>query len=229
MLFRSLDAIRQAFALIADASVKARQSGLGGRLKIHSAPVFAERWLVPRCGQLQDLLPNLELSILPQRDPQGDSTDDADIWIQYGQDDWGNRWSSRLVTLKLFPACSPRLLNSANPLRDAVDLARAHLLHEDDGREWGRWFDATGTTVAAGERGTYFYNTGLTAVAAAHGQGVALVDNITAADDLASGRLVRIGDADIPASGSYYVIARPERMRSPTIRTAIDWLVAQFP
>jgi LysR family glycine cleavage system transcriptional activator len=58
------------------------------------------------------------------------------------------------------------------------------------------------------------------------GQGVGLVRSLLAQDDLAQGRLVRLFDATVPASGDYYVVWRPDHPRQPAITAFRDWLVA---
>jgi LysR family transcriptional regulator, glycine cleavage system transcriptional activator len=196
---------------------------------VHSAPTFAARWLVPRLPDFLSQRPGVELSLFPRRDAQGDSPDDADVWIQYGAEDWGNRWSRKLMAMQLFPVCSPRLLNGPLPLRQPSDVLTRTLLHEDAGREWGRWLSAAGLDARSARSHLYLHDVNLVATAAISDQGIALIDNLIGDSDLLSGRLVRLFDIEIPASGSYFVISRPERMRSALTRAFIDWLVTQFP
>jgi LysR family glycine cleavage system transcriptional activator len=62
--------------------------------------------------------------------------------------------------------------------------------------------------------------------AALAGQGAALVDKTLAADEIASGRLVRLFDREIPF-GAYWLVARSFRRLSPAAAAFADWLTAR--
>jgi DNA-binding transcriptional LysR family regulator len=61
--------------------------------------------------------------------------------------------------------------------------------------------------------------------AALHGAGLLLQPRILVADALASGRLVSVLDAAVPASRPAYVLYRQDRQPLPKIRSFVDFLV----
>jgi LysR family glycine cleavage system transcriptional activator len=84
-------------------------------------------------------------------------------------------------------------------------------------------------TLAAGHgidasRGLTFTDSSLVVQAAVQGQGVALARTAMAADELASGRLVRPFDYVLPVEYAYYIVypeAYAERRKAVAFR---DWL-----
>ena len=65
--------------------------------------------------------------------------------------------------------------------------------------------------------------------AALDGQGVALIGDILAADDLAAGRLVRPFDPSLstPLTFSYYLLSAEDSARQPKVAAFRDWLLEE--
>lgn len=59
--------------------------------------------------------------------------------------------------------------------------------------------------------------------AAIAGQGIALVRDVYAADELASGRLALVLDRPWPTAFAYYPVTAPDVMSCPPVRTSLDW------
>src|SRR5690606_7804417 len=78
-------------------------------------------------------------------------------------------------------------------------------------------------------KGLMFGETNLALQAAIEGQGVVLSSNVLTANDIAAGRLVRLFDVDLPASGAfgYYVVAPRATWNVPKIAAFRDWLLAE--
>lgn len=64
--------------------------------------------------------------------------------------------------------------------------------------------------------------------AAARGQGVAIGDNLTSAEDLASGRLVRPFAAQVPSLGQYALVCERLRLDKPAVAQFVDWFSDQL-
>ncbi len=69
-----------------------------------------------------------------------------------------------------------------------------------------------------------YRDTGVLIAAALEGQGVALVRRLLAADDLAAGRLVRIGELLLPSERALFFVCRQGDQDKPAIRTLLIWL-----
>ena len=92
---------------------------------------------------------------------------------------------------------------------------------------WRLWFDAMGVQAPHWQSGPRYELFSMSATAAAHGLGVALVPRMLIADDLARGDLVLACDRALRGSRGYYLVS-PQR-RDPPAALAVfrDWLVAR--
>ncbi len=223
-----LPSVRQALDLIADAAGRILLPRLEGRLVIHASPGILGRWLVRRIGRFIEAYPKIDLSLGLYRGSQPAASDEADVVIEYGSGEWERKWVQLLRPIEFFPVCSPRLLNAAAPLRTAGDLREHRLLHDDDGQGWGRWLAAAGAGDVDSGRGIRFANANLSLDAAVHGYGVALGDQILAAEDLASGALVRPFEASVPAINGYFAVCNQDRLALPMVRAFLEWLQAEI-
>ena len=77
---------------------------------------------------------------------------------------------------------------------------------------------------ARAERGTAFEDDFLLIRAAEAGQGLALVPEVYAREEIAAGRLVQVLDKPWPARFAYYAVTRPDAMQRPEIKAFIDWV-----
>jgi LysR family glycine cleavage system transcriptional activator len=62
--------------------------------------------------------------------------------------------------------------------------------------------------------------------AAVSGQGLALVRNVYADDELRAGRLVQAIAVKWPTRFAYYAVGTPQALQRPAVRRFRDWLVA---
>ena len=109
------------------------------------------------------------------------------------------------------PVCSPALLRGKNPLNQPGDLRHHTLLHvewKDAEASWRMWLLAAGLHDIDRTRGPQFTMENMAVQAALDGQGVALIGDILAADELAAGRLVRPFEPSLstPLTFSYYLL-----------------------
>jgi len=100
------------------------------------------------------------------------------------------------------------------------------LLHEEDTTLWKGWFAKAGLPNATVEQGPV-YGDGLNLQAALRGLGIALIDSVLAAEDLAAGRLVRLFDIHAHY-GAYYLVARSFSGLTEAGTAFSRWLLGQF-
>ncbi len=131
----------------------------------------------------------------------------------------------------MIPVGSPELL-ARLPVANPDDLARHVLLHLDDGPgpvpvNWQRWLAAAGASGVDASRGPSFSMESMAIQAAIDGQGIALVSDVLAADDLDAGRLVRLFDIGLKSGLglAYYLVYPPSRARNPRLRAFRAWLL----
>jgi len=215
-LARAFDAIDRAVV----------NAGAGGArvLKISVEPAFAARWLAPRLPGFVSAHEDIELEIdsSPLLRELGGEADVAIRYLEQGRRQRG-RHAEKLVAVHGFPVIAPSLLRRCGPLKSPKSLLQLTLLREDDGHYWREWFVAAGVGPVAIRRHLGLSDQALVLQAAIDGQGVALGDELMAGEDLRSGRLVRLFDAEA-RYGAYWLLRSPGRNGRAAQRTFCDWL-----
>jgi LysR family glycine cleavage system transcriptional activator len=203
---------------------------------VTSSPSFAAKWLVPRLDRFLLRYPQTDVRIEVSQRLIDFAHEDVDIGIRFGNGNYPGLRTDRLFEDTMFPVCSPKLLKGAHPLRHPRDLRRHTLIHVDWNAQgeiwpnWEMWLRAAGVhKEAGGARGIHFTQTDLAIQAAIDGQGVALGDSTLAADDLASGRLVRPFELSLkgPSQFAYYLVCPETTAELPLVRAFREWILAE--
>lgn len=220
------EALTPSFDAIATATEKLTRRHRAPRLAISVEAAFAARWLVPRLGQFSQLHPEIELDIDPDDRVIDFRKDEFDLAIRYGKGGWQDVDAVVLTRLNVFPVCSPGFLRK-HPMHQLSDLAGVSLLHQDNRQVWQAWLVEAGAGGDLPLRSGPMFQSHLAIGAAEAGQGVALADNVTAADALRDGRLVRPFDCVLPLAG-YYLVTPKGGGRSKAVKAFAEWLRAEL-
>ncbi|MEQ8344060.1 MAG: transcriptional regulator GcvA [Sneathiellaceae bacterium] len=231
----ALPALRAGFDLLADANEILASDTRQSVLTVSVAPSFGAKWLVPRLSRFQQAHPEIDVLIDAVDKVVDFERDNVDIALRFGAGDYPGLEVIRLFADRLFPVCSPALLDGAHPLRRPEDLRHHHLLHyqkphsSDADPAWAMWLRAAGVEGVDGRRGPRFTAYTLALEAAVTGQGVALVESSLVDDDLCSGRLVRpfAGLGEMETEFSYYIVYPPGREKQAKVRHFHDWVMAE--
>ncbi|MFK7868904.1 MAG: LysR family transcriptional regulator [Roseobacter sp.] len=176
------------------------------KLKLFADAGFIECWLGPRLDRLQSILPDVQLDIAFGQDIEDYLRGDADVAIHFGKGAWPEFQSVLLRTGYEFPVCSPKLLGGDTVLSRPSDLAAFTLLHESDTSGWTHWLAQAGVTHPGVLSGPIFPSTQAIFNKVFAGQGIALGDDIVAADLLYSGDLVKpIGKVRKSSQSLYFL------------------------
>jgi len=221
-----LPVLREAFDAIAEATGRLAGDD-DGRLMVSATPAFAARWLVPRLGRFYAAHPKIDVRLDPSMALIDFRRDDVDIAVRYGRGDWPGLRVERLLSLDMFPVCSPALLDGPEPLRAPADLARHTLLHDDLREDWPRWLVAAGVEGIDLSRGPTFNETSLLMQAAAAGLGVAIAVSALVAADLAEGRLVRPFEIAVAEEAGFYLVYPEASAARAKVRAFRDWMFAE--
>jgi LysR family transcriptional regulator, glycine cleavage system transcriptional activator len=215
-----------AFGQIARA-VETVRGATSRHLRLSVEPAFAARWLVPRLGNFSLLHPDIELE-LETSDALRVLGRDADIAIRYlstGARRPHGRSRFLLATegVPIVSGVRPRPLSWRRD--DAVLEYR--LLHDDDGKEWRRWFAAAGLDGFERAKHLYFSDYSLAIAAALRRQGVALGTPPFIAAELKSGRLARIGTTHI-GFGDYFLLESTDRATAAMRGAFVRWIESEL-
>lgn len=191
-------------------------SAQSGALSLHLAtvPTFATRWLIPRLPELKVQLPELTVHLETRTRPFlfADTPFDAALYAGTPEQvsKWAGTQATKLLDEVVLPVCAPRLLQGASCLSPQA-IAGLPLLQQSTRPDaWRQWFEAQGVATPQALAGARFELFSMTAAAAVHGMGLALVPQLLIQDELARGDLVVANPQALASLRAYYLVT-PER------------------
>ncbi|HHL1992066.1 transcriptional regulator GcvA [Acinetobacter baumannii] len=200
-------------------------------LTISTTVTMASKWLVPRLSSFKKAYPNIDVRIKASTDLVDFKKGEIDVAIRYGMGNWGGVRSDWLMADKIFPVCSPKLLNTNNRLKYPKDLANHTLLQlsgytSDD---WGRWLSAADLPIelASGSRLTFDLAM-MAAQAAIDGLGVCIGRTTYVEDDLREGRLIAPFDLFLEDELGFYLVTPNEIENCMKVRAFRDWIISEL-
>ncbi|MBC7284315.1 LysR substrate-binding domain-containing protein [Hoeflea sp.] len=221
---RMLPAIGKAFDLLNEAMLAARQAS-SETLEIHSSPTFASHWLARNLGSFQLDRPSIAVRLLRVSKITDFSRDPADISIRWGVGPWPDQECHLLGRFSFAPMLSPALAESIGGVRRPEDLLRLPIIgaRQDS---WSHWFQSAGMAspdLSSHTRHNYVEQD-LCANAALAGQGVAMLNHIYFADELAMGRLVAPFNHPCRDEIGVWLVFPASRRNTPKIKAFRDWI-----
>jgi LysR family transcriptional regulator, glycine cleavage system transcriptional activator len=210
-----------------DAKTSELKSIIGqNQLSIKIDSQFAAIWLVPRIVRFSELYPEIELDVITEYGDLDPRKDEAPLAIQYIDADetldLPDVTVECLLSVAAFPVCRPDVFERL-PVNEPADILKHTLLHGEDRDWWRQWFTSAGVEPEDPLPGPQFSQSYLALLAAEGGQGIALLDDIEAADALADGRLVRVLNHEIPG-GEYIIVQNALTPESTVMTTVKNWL-----
>ena len=209
-----------AFAAIVDQS--------DGTLAVTTVHTLASNWLVPRLGRFQLAHPGIAVRLDTSHKSVDLTRGEHDIGIRYGMGVWPGLAAHRLMPVEFTPLCSPAFRERAGGLKHPRDLLGQPLFWDVDDW-WPRWFAAAGEIVprSIADDGLRLESQHLMGQAARAGQGVALLNPLLFAEELATGQLVQPFAVLAREPGAFYIVHLESRAAEPKIAAFRDWLLAE--
>lgn len=222
-------ALLAAFAQIASASQALEDIGGRQTLTVSTVATFAAAWLVPRLGRFNQRHPHIEVRVEATSALVDLRRDRVDVALRHGLGDYPGLQVTRLMAPVLVPVASPALMAGQPPITRPGDCLRYPLLHDTDRADWPLWLAAHGAPdddrdAARALRGSAFEDDFLLIRAAEAGQGLALVPQLYAQEEIAAGRLMQVLDLPWPARFAYYLVARPDSATRPAVQAFMAWI-----
>ncbi|MFD4840125.1 LysR substrate-binding domain-containing protein [Achromobacter sp. NPDC058515] len=220
-LLRAFEQIEESMSLLQSHS--ARRA-----LTISTVPSFASSWLVPRLGGFSALHPDIEVRVEASSKLADFKRDRIDVTLRHGLGHYPGLSAFRLMAPVLLPVASPALLAQGPAIAHPEDCLKYTLLQDADRADWALWLQAHGVDAGPdAQRGPSFEDDLLLMRAAGAGQGIALVQDTHAREDLESGKLAVALDRPWPARFAYYIVSRPDALARPEVQAFIDWVKAE--
>jgi LysR family glycine cleavage system transcriptional activator len=200
-------------------------------LQISAMPSFASKWVAPRMASFALAHPEIQVRITAS-DPRSDfDRDGIDIGLRYGDGDYPDLHAELVSPAVAFPVCSPEL--AAGVAGDPAAIDADQLLHDESSLvapglpTWSAWFAKAGVSRRAEGAGPLFSNSHMALSAAIAGQGFALGLAPLVDEDLATGRLVKPFDIELPSPFGFWLVCRRDRLEEPKIAAFRSWVSAQ--
>ena len=218
-------AIRDGFDAMARAVRAIRPEALPRSLVLSTTMAFASRWLLPRLARFAARQPGIALHLHTSDAPVDLHGGAAQLAIRYGPGSGPGLADLPLLRSGFAPVCAPGL-----HVHGAADLERVRLIGFDWFRrdaatpDWPLWFERAGSPAVAPQ--LRFSDEVHAVQAAIAGQGVALVNLVLVADELAGGLLRQPFGPELP--GHPFRLAWAAGMETdPGFAAVREWLVEE--
>jgi DNA-binding transcriptional LysR family regulator len=200
-------------------------------LGVTTTQSFASLWLIPRLAGFTRQHPELDVRISAETRVLDLERDGLDLAIRHGPATMVGTHALRLFGERVFPVCSPKLLNDPKkPLREPADLRHHVLLQYDDpdGRHpwmhWKTWLEVERLADLRPAGSLVFSGYDQIIPAAIAGNGVALGRSPLVRKLLASGELVAPFKRSADPARAYYAIVSKNSAGRPEVAAFVAWL-----
>ncbi|PSL22166.1 LysR family transcriptional regulator [Shimia abyssi] len=196
---------------------------------------FAHGWLLPRFSDLRRATGQAPIHLVVSYWLEDLKRDDVDLVVNWRSRD-GTDWPSiGLFDEVVYPVCAPNYLRQHPHLAQAEGdpnaILSGDLLHyaerEHEFVGWEHWFAHLGQSTPPDAAAYRHSNYHFMIQAAMDGEGVALGWHHLVADQIAAGRLSRIGPALHYRDAAYSLEYRPDLDESDLRDSVLDWFRAE--
>lgn len=229
-----LPPVREALHTLSGGMATARQARTKRAVNILTDFGFAAWWLMPRIGELSDLMPNVDIRLTTLQSHGDALGSDFDLAILFGDGSWPGCDTQQLFAEDVFPVCAPRYLSDRRGPVTPQDLAAMRLLHLRGAGaarwfEWSDWFAGQDANPPPSRPELVFNNYQIVLQAALLGQGVALGWAPLVDEMVASGSLIRLSDRSLVSARGYHLIHPLGRPTSVDALRIKAWLADAAP
>ena len=227
-----LPLVSEGFANLTEAVESVRKYGRNDPLTISSAPSFISKWLIPRLDKFKALHADIDVRIDASARLVDFVNEDIDVGIRFGDGEYPELDSIYLFSFELIPVCSPKLVDKKK-FRNIVDIKDFTLLHSEYDEtdpswpDWAMWLATAGITDIDTSHGIYFNQADMLLEAAIEGQGIGLVGEVLAANDIAAGRLIQPFETRLPVRLCYHMVTSRQKARSTRVIAFKDWVLQE--
>jgi LysR family glycine cleavage system transcriptional activator len=195
---------------------------------IAATTAFASLWLMPRLGGFWQQHRDININHAISDNPQDPGFQSADLRIRYGDGHWRGEQALKLFDDQIYPVCGLEFAADHELSRPEQLLAMPLLRLDNVDPAWIGWaaWLAEWNCDLADTNFRRFNNYVVALQAAEDNQGVTLGWHSQVGPLIKSGRLVRLGDMQITAPGSYYLTSDESRPLSEAARQLRTWLLA---
>ncbi len=223
----------QVLATMRSVTDRLRATGTHSRktLAVTTTQSFASLWLIPHLAGFTRTHPELDVRISAETRVLDLERDGLDLAIRHGPAALAGPNAVRLFGERVFPVCSPKLLEDPKrPLREPSDLRHHVLLHYDDPEcrhpwmHWKTWLEVERLADLRPAGSLSFSGYEQIIPSAIAGHGVALGRSPLVRKLLASGELVAPFKRSADPARAYFAIVSKNSTGRPEVADFVAWL-----
>jgi LysR family glycine cleavage system transcriptional activator len=225
--------LQTGFGHIRDAVASLNAAGDPNILVVSTSPGLTSKWLAPRLYRFSAAYADIDVRISSSFNNANFATDGVDLAVRHMPVNPvvdPALETEKFTELSFIAVCSPRLLDKYGPIRNARDLVRFPMIHDESLASraniptWADWFKAVGVDDVDVRRGLRFNSADHALDAAGEGAGVLLAHDIFAYDDLRTGRLVIPVKFVLPTGRAFHLVWPKGRKPSQAAENFRRWI-----
>jgi LysR family glycine cleavage system transcriptional activator len=221
---------REALEILIKGSEAVRRSTSQSLLRIQTYISVSLRWLSRRLPRFRVLNPGLQLQLLSSIHEQDFDEVNADVGLIFCKTPPnGHLHWMPIIQPKLFPVCSPELIDPSGEKLKAEDLLKYPLLTiTSEAWQWQDWFESAGLGSVKTHHPISVDSTAIALEMAMDGEGIALVNGPFADRDLKAGRLIQPVAHYAEGLGEWGLVCRKDTLHYPPVIAFVEWLRADM-
>ena len=197
-----------------------------GTVTLTTESTLAQKWLVPRLGNLRNRHPEIDLRISVSPQIMDIDAHDFDMAIRYLRSEPKEGYdllSASLVRAYAAPDFAPLMDGELN----LSGIAASPLIEEATFRLWPEWFSQAGLQDVPHLNLPHPLSALLAIQSAVARLGAVLMDKHLCEPEIQSGALVELSPVEI-ACGGYYLAVNASAGRRKAVRAVRQWLLDEF-
>ncbi len=221
--------IRGAFDRISDGTDVVLAPEAPGYLTAQVYSTFTIRWLVPRLPSFQSQYPKIRVRLHTSQSDVKFEHEDVDLCVMIGTPTHADLHYDYLFSSRIFPVCSPSLLEQGVQLAEPSDLAQHTIIQVyPSKRDWWVWLERNRVQGVDPEAGLQLDSYDLAINTAIQGIGVALGMEPFVNRDIKSGALVELFPGlRVYTHGDWYLACREDKADAEMVSAFRGWLLDQ--
>lgn len=210
-------AISDLAAVVADVS-----SAESTTLTVSVAPIFASRWLIWRIRRFNEQNPTISVRVEPNVEVVDLDRSEVDVGIRVGENPAIGSGAHRLLDQRVFPVCSPEMVQH---IRAPRDLFKLPVIRENDRLYgWDTWLSEHRLSGSALQSGPTYVDASLCLDAAMTGQGVFMAWETLACDALERGQICSPFRQRSMTGATYWFATSRFSTQKSSVRKFRSWL-----
>lgn len=218
-----LEKSSKAFDQLIEAAEGLAPDVIAGKLTLGCTTTLLVSLVMNTIGRFREAYPEIDLDVVEIKPRQKEIPRELELAFCFGEPIAKDRRIEPLIREKIFPVCSPRLLQGSTRISRPAQLLNLPLLHNNLGH-WERWLSSARLSPSDAKNHLRFFNTHVALSAARRGLGVALATSLEVQNDLLTGALIKVLDYSIEEPDQYYLVAHFPENQSNRALLFEHWL-----